>query len=85
MLTSVFLFNNEVVMHFRKNIGTLDMVLRIGLSAAAIYAGFIDTDIINDALSSVVVGIIGALNLVVALIRFCPLYAVAGINTNAID
>ncbi|VAW81983.1 hypothetical protein MNBD_GAMMA14-2141 [hydrothermal vent metagenome] len=72
-------------MHFRKNIGTLDMVLRIGLSAAAIYAGFIDTDIINDALSSVVVGIIGALNLVVALIRFCPLYAVAGINTNAID
>ncbi len=72
-------------MSFEKNIGTLDMVLRIGLSAAAIYAGFINADIINDSLSSLVVGILGVLNLVVALVRFCPLYAVAGINTNKID
>ena len=68
-------------MTYERNIGILDMVLRMGLSAAAIYAGFIDTDIINDELSSRIVGIFGALNLVVALVRYCPLYALAGINT----
>jgi len=72
-------------MQIEKNIGILDMVLRTGLSAGVIYAGFIDTDMIADTLSSMIVGTIGVFNLAVALVRFCPLYVIAGINTNKID
>ncbi len=68
-------------MAFEKNIGVLDMVLRIGLSVIAIYAGFISQGIITDGLSATIIGALGAMNLVVALLRFCPLYALVGINT----
>ena len=72
-------------MSFKKNIGVFDMVLRLGLSLVAIYLGFIESDVITDRLSSMVIGILGLLNLVVALLRYCPLYALAGINTCKID
>lgn len=65
----------------RKNVGRLDQILRIGISLAMIYFGFFDHSLIQDTFSARVVGILGALNLIVALARFCPLYAVAGINT----
>jgi len=68
-------------MQLEKNLGVLDMVLRLGLSAVAIYVGFIDPDAIADQLSSIVIGIIGAINLVAALFRHCPFYSLAGINT----
>jgi hypothetical protein len=66
-----------------RNIGRLDQILRIGISLGLVYAGFIDKQLIHDDLSSYIIGIIGALNLVVALIRYCPLYVVTGINTCA--
>ncbi len=72
-------------MRFERNIGILDMVLRIGISAFAIYVGFIDTEIIADDLSSMVIGAIGAINLVAALLRYCPFYAMTGINTCKLD
>jgi len=72
-------------MRFCKNIGVLDMVLRISLSMGAIYVGFIDSDLISDDLSSMIIGILGTVNLVVALARFCPLYKLAGINTCKLD
>jgi len=72
-------------MSLKKNIGVFDMILRLGLSLAAIYLGFIESDVITDRLSSMVIGILGLLNLVVALLRYCPLYALAGINTCKID
>ncbi len=68
-------------MTFKRNIGALDMLLRTGLSAAAIYIGFIDQGIIPDSLSSMIIGGLGVLNMIVALARFCPLYSIAGINT----
>lgn len=68
-------------MKFEKNIGILDMILRIGISAALIYIGFIDQAIIPDEFSSMVIGVIGILTLVTVLFRFCPFYALTGINT----
>ncbi|VAW76038.1 hypothetical protein MNBD_GAMMA15-2102 [hydrothermal vent metagenome] len=68
-------------MKFEKNIGILDMVLRIGISAGIIYVGFIDLTIIPDEFSSMVIGTIGVLNLISALFRYCPFYALTGINT----
>ena len=65
----------------KKNIGRLDQILRIGISMVLIYLGFIDKEVISDALSANIIGTIGVLNLIVATVRFCPLYIVAGINT----
>lgn len=65
----------------KKNVGRLDQILRIGISLFLIYIGFINETFINDSLSSNIFGIIGVLNLIVALTRLCPLYIVTGINT----
>ena len=63
------------------NVGRLDQVFRIGISLFLIYIAFIDEGFISDPLSSYIIGIIGILNLIVATVRFCPLYIMAGINT----
>ena len=63
------------------NVGRLDQILRIGISLVLIYIGFIDTGFIQDSLSSYLVGAVGLLNMLVALVRSCPLYSLAGINT----
>jgi hypothetical protein len=64
-----------------KNIGRADLLIRLIISASMVYFGFFDLSLIQDEFSATIVGIFGALNLVVALIQFCPLYAVVGINT----
>ena len=64
-----------------KNIGRFDQILRIGLSLGLIYVGFVDEQLIHDSFSSNIIGTIGILNLIVAFIRFCPLYVFTGINT----
>lgn len=63
------------------NIGRIDQVLRLGISVGMIYAGFINEDFIQDNLSSNIIGSLGLLNLIVALVRYCPLYSLADINT----
>ncbi len=63
------------------NIGRMDQIIRLVISLAMIYIGFIDKAILPDPVSSLVLGIFGVINLVVALVRYCPLYAVTGINT----
>lgn len=64
-----------------KNIGHIDQIFRLGISLSMIYFGFFDLSLIQDEFSATIVGIFGSLNLIVALIQFCPLYAVVGINT----
>jgi len=63
------------------NVGRLDQILRMGISLFLIYIGFIDENFIYDSLSSYTIGVLGALSLIVSIIRFCPLYTLAGINT----
>lgn len=66
----------------KKNIGRFDQVLRIGISVGLIYLGFFDfTRIVTDPLSGYVLGFFGVASLFVAIIRFCPLYYLTGINT----
>lgn len=64
-----------------QNIGRFDQILRIGIGISLIYIGFIDKDIINDTLSSYIIGLLGLMNLIFALIRYCPLYTVTNIST----
>jgi len=64
-----------------KNIGRLDQILRIGISLGLIYIGLINEEFIQDPLSSYIIGTLGVLNLVIALVRYCPLYSLTKINT----
>ncbi len=64
-----------------KNIGRFDQILRIGISMGLIYAIFTNEHLIDDSFSSSIIFTIAILNLIIALIRFCPLYALTGICT----
>ncbi|GMQ89144.1 MAG: DUF2892 domain-containing protein [Gammaproteobacteria bacterium] len=64
-----------------QNIGQLDRILRIGISSVLIYISLIDTEFVADPLSSGILAFFGIVNLLVALIRICPLYTLVGINT----
>ncbi len=67
----------------RPNIGLLDQIIRIVISLSMIYLGFLDDRVISDPLSAMILGALGVINLFIALIRFCPLYAMTGIDTRA--
>ncbi len=65
----------------KANVGRTDQILRIAVSLIFIYVGFIDEDFIYDSLSSRILGTFGVVFLIVAVVRFCPLYAITDINT----
>ncbi len=64
-----------------RNVGRLDQVLRIGISLGLLYIGFIDRTLVGDSFSATILGVVGVLNLLVALSRICPLYSLVGIDT----
>lgn len=64
-----------------KNVGYFDQILRTGISLAMVYYGFFDHSLIQDGFSATIVGVLGVLLLVVAVVGYCPLYSIAGINT----
>ncbi len=68
-------------MKIEKNIGFVDQILRIGISSFLIYISLIDTDFIADPVASGIFAFLGIGNLIVALVRYCPLYAAIGVNT----
>lgn len=72
-------------LRWRANVGRFDQILRLGIGAGMVWVGFIDTSFINDRLVATVVGLFGLLNIVAALVRVCPFYNLAGINTNNQD
>ncbi len=67
------------------NVGRFDQILRLGIGAAMVWVGFIDTTVIDDRLVAALVGLFGLLNIAAALLRVCPFYNLAGINTNNQD
>lgn len=72
-------------LRWQANVGRFDQILRIGIGALLIWVGFVDTDVIGDRLIATLVGLFGALNLIAALLRVCPVYTLTGINTNNPD
>ena len=64
------------------NVGALDRFLRLILSVFLIAAPyFIVSDLWQDNLFRFGLPIIGAILILTALIRFCPLYRIFGIRT----
>lgn len=68
-------------MLFKRNLHTLDRVVRLVIGVACVYIGFIDTSMIGNALASTLVGIFGIINLFAAVFSYCPVYGVTGIST----
>ncbi len=65
----------------RRNIGLVDMLIRIFIGLLMIYFGFIDNSFIEDKIASTMLGAIGSLSVLVALIGYCPFYTLIGYNS----
>jgi hypothetical protein len=68
-------------MALKRNLHTIDIILRTIFGLACLYAGFIDAEFIANQVVSIMVGIFGILNLVAASIRFCPIYTIVDFST----
>jgi hypothetical protein len=69
----------------KKNIGSIDFFIRIIVGICFVYLGFINTQIIDDSVSSIILGIVGLVALSTATFRFCPLYRLVSFSTCKID
>lgn len=69
-------------MQFRRNVGTLDRTLRLGLGVTFLYLGFFDnSSFIRDALAATLLGSMGIMLVVIAAIAWCPFYHLIGFNS----
>ena len=62
----------------KKNVGSTDRIVRIILSL--IFAGLYFTGTVTGTLATVLL-VLGGVFLATAVISFCPLYALVGLNT----
>jgi len=64
-----------------RNLGMTDRILRGGISVAMIYYGLFSQYLITDRLAGLILGGIGIGSLLIAVIGFCPLYALIGFSS----
>lgn len=75
------LYFEENAMAIKRNLHTIDIVVRVLIGAVLVYICFIDTSYIANNLVRWLLGIFGVVNLIAAAMRSCPIYALAGIST----
>ncbi|MCW9023917.1 MAG: DUF2892 domain-containing protein [Gammaproteobacteria bacterium] len=63
-------------MKIPRNIGKLDALLRTIISLLMIYFGFFSTLLIEDQLAGTILGVFGALSLLVVMAGHCPFYTI---------
>ena len=68
-------------MKINPNIGLADKIFRIIISLIMIYFGYIQKNVTGDNISGFGFMIFGCIFLLIALLGYCPLYNLAGINT----
>jgi hypothetical protein len=68
-------------MAIKRNLHNIDIVVRTLIGAALVYICFIDTTYIANDVVRWLLGIFGVVNLFAAVLRSCPIYALAGIST----
>ena len=69
-------------MKIRRNLGAVDRAVRITISIVMIYVGLFDSTFLSDPPAGIVLGIFGAMSLVVAMIGNCPFYTLIGLDTS---
>jgi len=65
----------------KKNVGVIDMIIRLLFSAGLCYIGFFDNPIVSAGTPQTIIKFIALLPLLTGLLRFCPLYTLVGLNT----
>ncbi len=65
----------------KKNVGVIDMVIRLILSIGLFYIGFFANPIISAGVPQTIIKYIAFIPFLTGLLRFCPLYALIGIGT----
>ncbi len=68
-------------MAIKRNLHNIDIAIRILIGIALIYFGFVDTSYISNDMTRWLLGVFGIVNFLAAVLRSCPIYALAGINT----
>lgn len=68
-------------MAIKRNLHAIDIVVRTLIGAALVYICFIHNNYIANDFVRWLLGIFGVINLFAAALRFCPIYALAGIST----
>ena len=68
-------------MAIKRNLHWIDIIVRVVIGVALVYIGFVDTSYIANSTVRILLGVFGAVNLVAAAVRSCPVYALAGIST----
>lgn len=64
------------------NVGTVDRLLRAGLGVALLYLAFFSgVPLFDGAVAKSGAAIVGAVMLVVATVRICPVYSALGLKT----
>lgn len=66
-----------------RNMHAIDSAARFVVGLALIWVGFVDQNLLHNALLGWALGAFGVLNLGSALMRFCPIYAIAGFSTRS--
>lgn len=65
-----------------KNVGTIDMMLRLAIAIVLGYIGFFENPIVSAGTTSqTIIKFVAFLPLLTGLLRFCPLYKLIGLNT----
>lgn len=64
-----------------KNVGTVDMIIRLLIAIALGYIGFFENPIVSAGTSQNIIKIVAFLPLLTGLMRFCPLYKLIGLST----
>lgn len=65
----------------KSNLGTIDRILRGGIGVGATYIGFFTNFLITDKVAALVFGCMGVMSLIVAVVAYCPGYALIGFST----
>jgi len=65
-----------------KNVGVADMYFRLIVGAIFLLIGLLNNPVISDGIPKIIIAVIGGIVITSALIRNCPLYYLAGINTD---
>lgn len=65
----------------KKNVGSIDMGIRLIIFAGLAYIGFFDNPVVSAGTSKTIIKVLAFAPLLTGLFRYCPLYSMIGLNT----
>ena len=69
-------------MNVKRNMGLYDQIFRTLMGLGLIYIGPFSDVLTSDTLSSVLLTVVGVMIIISSFIGWCPVYHMAGFNTN---